>query len=537
MATARNVRSVLYATAILFAVAIVGIRGIFLWVEHRNAISRAEASTRDLALLVEENTERTLETSDLLLRQAITFVLEKGGVETVTGLLDFHDYLVDLTHRSEPSDQFLVVDKNGFTAATSSTPIPMRTSYENETWFLTLRDGAKTYIGAPIIREGTNEVLYSYSRRIDDAKGAFAGAAQVVLRPTFLATVNRPELESEKLILGLWGDDGRLIARTGLSPSQLNFNLNQSRILRALASEPAGTFRSEQTADQAERIVSFLRVDEWRVIVTASIPVATALASWTTGFYWSTALAAIVLAAFGGLTTIGARLSYQMEAAQNDLQQANENLARANTDLEKALADKVVLLQEIHHRVKNNLQVTSSLLQMQARRFTDPVVKAAFRETQDRLRSIGLIHDTLYRKETGGLIDLQEYLDRLLKELSATYGASDRGISVELDAQPISIDLERAAPLALAVTEAISNAFKHAFAPGQGGRVIVSAARIGDQIEVSVRDTGRGVSGLKETNSSLGMKLIRAFTDQLGGTFIIEANEGTVFRLCIPAEA
>ncbi|NIX76105.1 sensor histidine kinase [Microvirga terricola] len=536
MTTARDVRSVLYATAILFAVAVVGIRGLFLWIEHRNAIGRAEASTRDLALLVEENTERTLETSDLLARQVIAYLRAKGSVETASGALDVHEYLVELTQRSEASEQFLIVDKYGFTVSTSNSPIPLRTSYENETWFLALRDGAKTYIGDPIIRQGTNEVLYSYSRRIDDLKGVFSGAVHVVLRPAFLETVTGPGAESEKLILGLWGDDGRIIARTGLTPAQLNVSLNQSRILHPLASEPMGTFRSDTTADRAERIVSFRRIDQWHVIVTASIPVATALSSWTTNFYWSTALAAIILTAFGGLTTIGSRISYRMEETQNELQLANDNLAKANAELEKALGDKVVLLQEIHHRVKNNLQVTSSLLQMQSRRFTDPVVKTAFRETQDRLRSIGLIHDTLYRKESGGLIDLQDYFDRLLKELSATYGASDRGISVELEAQPISIDLERAAPLALAVTEAISNAFKHAFAPGQGGRIIVSTARVADQIEVTVHDTGKGVFGVKETDSSLGMKLIRAFTDQLGGTFGIEAHDGTVFRLTIPAE-
>ncbi|MBF9233677.1 sensor histidine kinase [Microvirga alba] len=535
MTTVRDVRSVLYATAILFAVAIVGIRGLFLWLEYRNAIDRAEASTRDLALLVEENTKRALETSDLLLREIVVYVQSKGGVEAAADSSDIHDFLASLTERSATSDQFLIVDSHGFPVATSSNPAPMRTSFADVAWFLSLRDGAETYIGDPFVRGKGEEMLYTYNRRIDDANGTFAGVAHVILKPTILQTISRPDAGADNLILGLWGRDGRIIARTGLTPEQLNFSLAQSRILNAMASEKSGTFRSDVTADQVERIVSFRRLEQWPVIVTASIPLATALSSWTGGFYWSTALAAVVLAAFGGLTTIGARLSYRVEETQNQLQKANDDLAQANTDLEKALADKVVLLQEIHHRVKNNLQVTSSLLQMQSRRFTDPTVKAAFRETQDRLRSIGLIHDTLYRRETGGMVDLQEYLDRLINELSATYGAADRGISVELNAEPISIGLERAAPLALAMTEAISNAFKHAFEPGRGGRIVISAVRIDDQIEVSVRDTGKGVSDVRETDSSLGMRLIRAFADQLGGSFSIEAKDGTIFRLRIPA--
>ncbi len=97
------------------------------------------------------------------------------------------------------------------------------------------------------------------------------------------------------------------------------------------------------------------------------------------------------------------------------------------------------------------------------------------------------------------------------------------------------IDLDRGTPLSLAVTEAISNAFKHAFGPGEGGRILVSARRLDGQIEVTVRDTGKGVSGVQENGSSLGMKLIRSFAQQLGGRFSLEADGGTVFRLEIPA--
>jgi two-component sensor histidine kinase len=97
------------------------------------------------------------------------------------------------------------------------------------------------------------------------------------------------------------------------------------------------------------------------------------------------------------------------------------------------------------------------------------------------------------------------------------------------------IDLDRGTPLSLAVTEAISNAFKHAFGPGEGGRILVSARHVNGQVEVTVRDTGKGVSEVQENGSSLGMKLIRSFAQQLGGRFSLESDGGTVFRLEIPA--
>jgi len=451
------------------------------------------------------------------------------------GTREVHDFLVDLGRRSSTSDLFMIVDRQGVPVAMSNMNPPTSISFADQTWFKSHLAGAEAFVGGPLIGRIGEGIFYTYTRRISDVNGELESVALVALRPTFLQNFARSNADTDNVILGIWGRDGRVIARTGLTQEQIDSGLGQSRLFTDLASQRTGTYRSDMTADGAQRIVSFRRLERWPLTVTASIPVAAALASWTSGLYWSAIVTTVVLIALGWLTWFGVRLSYGAEETQRQLQKVNQELAHANESLEQALADKVVLLQEIHHRVKNNLQVTSSLLQMQSRRFSDPKVKAAFQETQDRLRSIGLIHDILYRKETGGVIDLQDYLGRLIGELSATYGASARGIAVDLDAEPIFIDLERAAPLALAVTEAISNAFKHAFGPSQGGRIFVSARRIDGEIEVTVRDTGRGLGDAKENESSLGTKLIRAFANQLGGQFSLEANEGTVFRLRIPS--
>ena len=528
MIPVRDMRSVLYATAILFAVAVIGIRGAFLWLEYRSALHRAEAATQDLALLMEEYARRTLETSDLLLNDIIAYVRLRGGVGALSETTDASQYLAGLTQRSSASDLFLIIDRDGKAVGVSIPQLGESVSFADRSWFKAHRAGAETFVGGAIVGRLTNEILYTYSRRIPDLNGDFDGVAQVALRPAFLQEISRPDIEDDNIILGLWGRDGRVIARTGLAPNQTDTGVSHTALFNEMEGQRSGTYRASDMGDDVERIISFRRLERWPVTVTASVPVATALAAWTTGFYWSAGITALVLVALCWLTWIGVRLSHQTEITQKELQHANENLATA-------LSDKVVLLQEIHHRVKNNLQVTSSLLQMQARRFQDSDVRSAFQETQDRLRSIGLIHDILYRKDTGGTIDLQDYLRRLIHELSATYGAAARGITVDLDAEPIMIDLDRGTPLALAITEAISNAFKHAFGPGEGGSILVSARRIDSRIEIVVRDTGKGVSGAPESDSSLGMKLIRSFTQQLGGQFSLTADGGTVFRLDLPA--
>lgn len=528
MIPVRDMRSFLYATAILFAVAVLGLRGAFLWIEYRAALTRAEAATQDLSLLMEEYAKRTLETSDLLLGDIVMFVQSRGGTDPLHETGEATGFLSEMSRRSSLSHIFLLTDRNGLLVASSDPQFGGTMSFADRAWFKALRAGAESYVGSAIFGRVNHELLYTYSRRISDLNGNFDGVAHIGLRPSFLQSISRPDVSTEQVTLGLWGRDGRVIARTGLTQQQIDSGIGHTALFSEKEAQRTGTYREKDPADGVTRIISFRRLERWPVTVTASIPMSVALASWTKGLYWSAAIAAVILAAFGWLTWLGVRLSRQTEQTQQQLRAVNDDLAQA-------LADKVTLLQEIHHRVKNNLQITSSLLQMQARRFADESVKAAFQETQNRLQSVGLIHDLLYRKETGSTINLQDYLNRLVEEISSTYGAKARGIAVSLDAEPIAVDLERAAPLALAVTEAITNAFKHAFEPGRGGQVQVLARRLGSQIEIVVRDNGKGVSGVTENTSSLGMKLIRAFAAQLGGSFTLESDGGAVYRLVIPA--
>lgn len=531
----RNVRSVLYATAILFLIAVLGLRAAFLAVEQRNALARAEAATQDLALLMEEYTKRTFETSDLLLVELSNYVRARGGVEVLRGDAATYKFLVDLTRKSSASDLFLITDNTGKTVAASTGERPPPIDFSDRAWFRAHLAGAETFVGGATMGRIAKEILYTYSRRIPTPDGGFEGVAEVALRPSFLNDLARPNISSSDVTLGIWSREGHVIARTGLTPDEIGFSLARTTLFNERRGERLGTYRATDEPDGVERIVSFRRLEQWPVTVTASIPVDAALSGWRSSLYWSGAITIFMFFAVGWLTWLGMRLTKRTEETQKQLEHVNRDLAQANDSLGQALSDKVMLLQEIHHRVKNNLQVTSSLLQMQAARFTDPSVRAAFQDTQDRLGSIGLIHDLLYRRDSEGMIDLRDYLDRLIQELSATYGAEERGIAISLDAEPISINLDRGTPLTLAVTEAVINAFKHAFAPGQGGRICVKARQINGQIEITVQDNGQGLVKPSEDGTSLGMKLIRAFSNQLGGTFSFEGEGGTTFRLQVPA--
>jgi two-component sensor histidine kinase len=390
-------------------------------------------------------------------------------------------------------------------------------------------------VGGAIVGRITGEILFTYTHRLSDATGAFDGAVQVAIRPTFFQQLTRsPEANRDaigrEVILGMWTRDGQVVARTGLTPEEVSQRIEASPLFADLLAAPSGTFRDTSLAEGTEQIVSFRRLERWPVVVTASIPLATVLGPWWQSLFWSLAGILITCAGLAWLTMTGARLATADERAQQELR-------RLNADLNRALADKVALLKEIHHRVKNNLAITSSLLHLQSRRLTDPAARAAFRDTEDRLRSVALIHEALYQSDASESVQLDHYLRRLASEVAFAHGAAERAVSVVVEADPVEVPLSQAVPMALTVTEALTNAFKHAFPDGSGGQITVTARVCDNRIEITVRDTGRGFPANVDAaprQSSMGSRLIETFAAQIGATTSYEQDRGTVFRMIVP---
>jgi two-component sensor histidine kinase len=332
------------------------------------------------------------------------------------------------------------------------------------------------------------------------------------------------------LTLAMWSADGRVIAQTGLAPDAVDQSIDASPLLNDLLAQPVGTFRDGGSLGAEEAIVSIRRLERWPVVVTASMPVAAVLDTWWSSLAWSVAGPAIGCAGLAWLTFAGLRLARADEASQVELRQLN-------ADLNKALGDKVVLLPETHHRVKNNLDITSSLLSLQARWLSDPEARQAFKDTQDRLRSVALIHDALYCSDASGSVRLDDYLRRLVGEVAIAYGAAERAIAISVSADPVEVPIDQAVPLALAVTEALTNAFQHAFPDGASGQSSVQARSVGASLEVTVRDNGQGFVANRDEApgpASLGARLIETFAAQIGASTSYAHEEGTLFRMVVP---
>lgn len=204
---------------------------------------------------------------------------------------------------------------------------------------------------------------------------------------------------------------------------------------------------------------------------------------------------------------------------------------RANEALRTSLREKEALLKEVHHRVKNNLQVITSLLNLEAGRSDHPATKAAFLEMQNRIRSMAMLHETLYRSENLERVDLPRYIRQLATQLFHSMLASPEAIQLHLDLAPASLALDQAVPCGLLINELVSNCLKHAFPEGRKGevRIELQAMAADGRLKLRVSDNGVGLppnfDQLRTT--SLGLHLVSGLTEQLNGQLEITPGTGT----------
>jgi len=209
----------------------------------------------------------------------------------------------------------------------------------------------------------------------------------------------------------------------------------------------------------------------------------------------------------------------------------------AEASVRQSLREKEVLLNEVHHRVKNNLQVVSSLLKLQAEQLDDPRVREALRESQERVRSIALLHELLYRTRDFGRICLTDYADDLARALirAAAGKSAPRLVVVASD---VELSIEQALPCGLILNELLTNALKHAFpTPTPNALVEVSAVRDGRVVCLSVTDNGVGPAEGFDRRATLGLHLVRRLARQLQGTLESRMENGLRWSLTFPNEA
>lgn len=227
----------------------------------------------------------------------------------------------------------------------------------------------------------------------------------------------------------------------------------------------------------------------------------------------------------------------EIVAANKELQNEIKERKNAEKQIKKNLKEKEILLREIHHRVKNNLQIISSLLDLQAGHLEGKEASDLICESQNRVKSMALIHEQLYQSEDIGNVNFKEYINSLVSNLANSYGADIKNLSFKIDVRDVLLNIDSAIPCGLIIAELVSNSLKHAFPNSRNAKIIINFTLDKDNNYVlNISDNGVGLPknfDFKNTES-LGLQLVNMLVQQLKGKISVDVSSGTTFKIIFP---
>lgn len=356
------------------------------------------------------------------------------------------------------------------------------------------------------------------SRTLQDSAGRVRGTAEILIRGEFFTDFYRDLKPEPGALFTIARRDGALVARYPMPAGPALPHIDPtSPPYSEFRKEAEGTLRFTSAIDGVERMAYYRWLPDTDVAVVAGLSMESMFRDWTIRTQRNTTM-----------FTVGILLLLILAVVTNESLRHESRLLRSveqkAAQLSDALAEKDILFQEVHHRVKNNLQVISSLLTMQSLHVNDDVARATLKDALDRIHSMGLVHQTLYEHNVAASVDLGTYFGRLAEALAGSHQLGTGGVTIQVNVDG-TLDLDRAVPLGMLANEALSNALKHAFPDGRLGTVSISLSCERDQWRFVIRDDGVGMP--QRPGRGIGVGLIRALSRQLGGECSITNDNGT----------
>src|SRR3954451_18321913 len=373
------------------------------------------------------------------------------------------------------------------------------------------------------------------------------GGARYVLvagaRAATIQTILGEQADDPRVLTVVVDESDRILARSR-APDEFVTRQANPELRRSTAGRPGGLFAAPEVSSQ-DVFTAFRRspTTGWLFVVATDRQQFDRLAQRSTLATIATAslalTLAVILAVFLFYNVMERRVSAERLAASRALSDLDPRLLatpqEALAEQRKASSEREVLLREIYHRVKNNLQIVQSLLRLGSRDLR-PEQREPFESAIRRIGAMARVHTLLYNSPDLGSIDFKDYLDGVLKEAAEAFGAEERGIQTILNAESLRVPLDTAVPLAFVTIEILTNALKHAFPEGRLGTVTVTAAHDGGHGVLTIADNGVGLPAEVASKRSLGLTIIGKLVDQIGGSIERPPPGESTFRIRFPIQ-
>jgi two-component sensor histidine kinase len=490
----------------------------------------AEREANRLVELLHEHAQKVFETEALMLEQAEARVAD---LEAGRGDLDsVQSFFAGSALRLPQIDSILSLDSAGRVRIASDPALHASTDFARITAAAAAAAAPGTIVVTPpgpaLTAEGPP--VYALARR-DPSNGMTTVVTAAPLYFTAFWNALVPRDGSATMFLA----NGVVIAREPMTGDLTGAEQAGSGFRRFSAQASSGIYRATSAIDGVDRTYAFRRADPWPVFLVVGIADRAVDRTWLRACAGYAALAVLSSAALLTIALNVRRRARAEAAFRAELEQA---VAERTGELARGLDEKELLVREIHHRVKNNMQTIMSLLAIQGAA-VGGTLQAQFRAAAQRIETMASLHKQLYQQDEIEGVDFGAYLERLVRHQVKIAGAEDR-ITVRVEASKVRFALDLGTPLALIANEALSNALKHAFPDQRRGSVFVRLEVQGSHVALTIEDDGVGslatVDEGPDVGQGLGMRLVRSFARSLRADVeVVDLNPGT--RLVIAFDA
>jgi len=431
-------------------------------------------------------------------------------------------------------------------------PPPQPVDPKQSMWWEHALTDPEFAIAGPIMSRALNTEVLVGVLPLKKPDGAFDGALTVAIDIGWLDHIQREKKLPRGAVVALFDKQGRVIASNNLAVATPIFTgqpkapQNADGLIEAIAADGQAWSLAAAPVVRRDYFVGFampsahlFRFTYVHVTVDLLLPVLmvvlASLAIWTAtdrlAVRWIILLQRMAAAYRGGHYAIRPAALKDAPREFRTLGDTLAGMAQAVQERDRVLRDavdqKALMIKEIHHRVKNNLQIVMSLLSLQSSRLKDEAARDALEQAKIRVNALALVHRMIYEVDRDGIVDLKPLLAEVVEQLHRGSSGDQRGIKLRVDVPPYDIDADLAIPLTLFTIEALTNVYKHGFSPGgAGGTIAIKLEPIGERMKLSVIDDGRGLSGEDALSQSTGARLMVALAHQVGGEVATHARPG-----------